>query len=51
NIVLEMEEEEERVREGDDDGPAKVRRLAWVNPYEGKPEPTEFPGDRPIRRY
>ncbi|MCI61433.1 hypothetical protein A2U01_0082690, partial [Trifolium medium] len=43
NIVLEVEEEE-RAREGDDDGPAKVRCPAWVNPYEGKPEPTEFPG-------
>ncbi|MCI68658.1 hypothetical protein A2U01_0089919, partial [Trifolium medium] len=33
NIVQEMEEEE-RVREGDDDGSAKVRRPAWINPYE-----------------
>ncbi|MCI59613.1 hypothetical protein A2U01_0080868, partial [Trifolium medium] len=39
-------EEEERLRVGDDDGPAKVRHLARVNPYEGKPEPAEFPGGR-----
>ncbi|MCI71428.1 hypothetical protein A2U01_0092691, partial [Trifolium medium] len=35
--------EEEMVREGDE-GESKVRRPAWVNPYEGQPVPKEFPG-------
>ncbi|MCI54885.1 hypothetical protein A2U01_0076135, partial [Trifolium medium] len=42
DIVRDMEEEEIE-REGDG-GQVKVRRLAWVNPYEGKPEPEVFPG-------
>ncbi|MCI89253.1 hypothetical protein A2U01_0110541, partial [Trifolium medium] len=42
DIVREMEAEELE-REGDQ-GPSKVRRSAWVNPYEGKPEPEMFPG-------
>ncbi|MCI87618.1 hypothetical protein A2U01_0108902, partial [Trifolium medium] len=36
DIVREMEEELER--EGDEDS-SKVRRPAWVNPYEGQPVP------------
>ncbi|MCI97937.1 hypothetical protein A2U01_0119238, partial [Trifolium medium] len=36
-------EEKEMEREGDG-GQAKVRRPAWINPYEGKPEPQVFPG-------
>ncbi|GAU23971.1 hypothetical protein TSUD_327720 [Trifolium subterraneum] len=36
-------EQEEMEREGDEDT-SKVRRPAWVNPYEGKPEPKKFPG-------
>ncbi|MCI33266.1 hypothetical protein A2U01_0054483, partial [Trifolium medium] len=42
DIVRDMEEEEME-REGDG-GQAKVRRSAWVNPYEGKFEPQLFPG-------
>ncbi|MCI81119.1 hypothetical protein A2U01_0102391, partial [Trifolium medium] len=41
DIVREMEEELEW--EGDE-GPSKVRHPAWVNPYEGKPEPEVFLG-------
>ncbi|GAU25706.1 hypothetical protein TSUD_216350 [Trifolium subterraneum] len=48
------------MREGDGNGgPAKVRRPAWVNPYEGKSEilmrvslsPRSFQGGHLIRRY
>ncbi|MCI63998.1 hypothetical protein A2U01_0085255, partial [Trifolium medium] len=42
DVVRDMEEEE-MVRKGDE-GPSKVRRPAWVNPYEGQPEPEVFPG-------
>ncbi|MCI63700.1 hypothetical protein A2U01_0084957, partial [Trifolium medium] len=42
DIVRDMEDEEME-REGDG-GQAKVRRPAWVNPYEGQPEPEVFPG-------
>ncbi|MCI66123.1 hypothetical protein A2U01_0087381, partial [Trifolium medium] len=48
DIIREMEAEE-LDREGDE-GPSKVRRPAWVNPYEGQPVPKEFPG-RPIHRF
>ncbi|MCI50334.1 hypothetical protein A2U01_0071578, partial [Trifolium medium] len=42
DVVRDMEEEE-MVREGDE-GPSKVRRPTWVNPYKGQPEPEVFPG-------
>ncbi|MCI46147.1 hypothetical protein A2U01_0067387, partial [Trifolium medium] len=49
DVLRDMEEEE--IERESDGGPSKVRRPAWVNPYEGQPEPKEFPGGRPIRRY
>ncbi|MCI46664.1 hypothetical protein A2U01_0067905, partial [Trifolium medium] len=42
DIVCEMEVEELE-REGDE-GSSKVRRPAWVNPFESQPVPKEFPG-------
>ncbi|MCI57191.1 hypothetical protein A2U01_0078442, partial [Trifolium medium] len=42
DVVCEMENEE-IVREGDE-GSSKVRRPAWVNPYDGHPVPKEFSG-------
>ncbi|MCI41808.1 hypothetical protein A2U01_0063042, partial [Trifolium medium] len=44
DILREMEEEEEEEIEREGDGGTSVRRPAWVNPYEGQPEPKEFPG-------
>ncbi|MCI24976.1 hypothetical protein A2U01_0046164, partial [Trifolium medium] len=44
DIVRDMEEEEEEMEREGDGGQAKVRWLAWVNPYDGKSEPQVFPG-------
>ncbi|GAU27523.1 hypothetical protein TSUD_147160 [Trifolium subterraneum] len=43
NDVVRQMEVEEMERKGDEDT-SKVRRLTWVNPYEGKHEPKKFSG-------